>query len=170
MWYRSKAMFPMQLRWFLKGKEGQSLHLWQAINLDMTGIRSPRFGNSTMIVLDLVNLGRDRRLHTIFKGDLIEFLALNEDRGARCFLFHAINAANRSILSDRCFRDHRFHYKCTDHSDRRVNFAISESYRAICRVFPVQRYSSYRVLVSPFLQPLPVLSIALGGLCSRRNL
>ena len=102
-----------------------------------------------MISLDLVNLGRDRCLHTMFEGYLNGFSAINEDRGAGCCLVHAINAANGSSLSDRCFRDYRFHYKYTDHSDKRVTFAISESYRAICRVLLVQRYSSYRVLVFP---------------------
>ena len=102
----------------------------------MIGIHCPRFGNNTMIVLDLVNLGRDRRLYTILKGDLIGFLALNEDRDDGCCLFHAINSANRSILSDRCFRDYHLHYKCIDHSDIRVTFTISESYREICRSFP----------------------------------
>ena len=121
---------------FWKGTEGSHFALWQAINLDMTGIRCPRFGNSTRIVLDLVNLGRDRRVYTIFKGDLIGFLALNEDRDAGCCLVHAINAANGSILSDRCFRDYHLHYKYTDHSDIRDTFAISESYREICRSFP----------------------------------
>ena len=99
----------------------------------MTGIHCSRFGNSTRIVLDLVNLGRDRRLYTIFKGDLIGFLALNEDQGVGCCLIHAINATNGSSLSNRCFRDYHLHYKYTDHSDRRVTFAISESYRAICK-------------------------------------
>ena len=51
-------------------------------------------------------------------------------------LVHAINDANGSSLSDRCFRYYRLHYKCTDHSDRRVTFAISESYRAIGRSSP----------------------------------
>ena len=136
----------------------------------MTGIRCPRFGNSTRIVLDLVNLGRDRHLHTIFEGNLNTFSVINDKRGSGCCLVHAINAANGSSLSDRCFRYYHLHYKYTDHSDRRVTFVISESYREICRVFPRQRYSSYGVLVSPFSQPLPVLSIALGGLCLRRNL
>ena len=119
-----------------------------------------------MIVLDLVNLGRDfRHLHTIFEGNMIRFSALNEDRDDGCCLVHAINATDGSSLNDHCFRDYRFHYRYTVHSNRRVTFAISESYREICRVFPVQRYSSYRVLVSPFSQPLPVQSITSGSLC-----
>ena len=136
----------------------------------MTGIRFPRFGNSTMIVRDLVNRGRDCHLRTIFEGNLNAFSAINEERGMGCCLVHAINAANGSSLSDHCFEYYHLHYKCTDHSNGRVTFAISESYRVICRVFLVQRYSNYRVWVSPFLQPLPVPSIALGGLCPRRNL
>ena len=102
----------------------------------MIGIGCPRFGNGTRIVLDLVNFGRERRMYIIFKGYLIGFLAINEERDARCCLVHAINAANGSILSDRCFRDYHLHYKYTDHSDIRATFAISESYRAICRSFP----------------------------------
>ena len=91
-----------------------------------------------MIVLDLVNLGRDcQRLHAIFKGNLNGFSAINEEWGVGCCLVHAINATNGSDLSDRCFRDYRLHYKYTDHSNRRVTFAISESYRTICRVFLV---------------------------------
>ena len=163
-------MFLVQLRWFLKRKEGQSLRLWQAINLDMKGIHCPRLGNSTMIVRDLVNRGRDCHLRTIFEGNLNAFSAINEERGAGCCLFHAINATNGSSLSDRYFRDYHLHYKYVDHSNRRVTFAISETYRVICRVFPVQRYSSYRVLVSPFSQPLLVQSITLRGFCLRRNL
>ena len=170
MWHRSEAMFPVQLRWFLKGKEGQSLHLWQAINLDIIGIRCPRFGNSTMIVRDLVNRGRDCHLRTIFEGNLNMFSAINEEQGMGCCLVHAINAANRTSLSYRCFKYYHLHYKYTDHSEIKVTFAISESYRVICRVFPMQRYSSYRVLVSPFSQPLPVQIITPGGLCPRRNL
>ena len=54
---------------------------------------------------------------------------------SRVSLFHAINVTNGSNLSDRCFRDYRLHYKYTDHSHRRVTFVISESYRAVCRVF-----------------------------------
>ena len=143
-------MSPCHVDDFEKGQRASHFTFWQEINQDMIGIRCPRFGNSTVIVLDLVNLVRDCRcLHTIFKGDLIGFSALNEDRDDGCCLIHAINATNRSSLSDRCFKDYRLHYKYTDHSNRRVTFAIYESYRAICRVFPVQRYSSYRVLVSP---------------------
>ena len=123
-----------------------------------------------MIVLYLVNLGRDRRLHTIFEGNLIEFLAINEDRGAGSCLVHAINAANGSSLSDRCFRYYCLHYKYIYHSNIRVNFEISKSYSAIFRVSPVQRYSSYRVLVSPFSQPLPAQSTTPDGLFPRRNL
>ena len=82
-----------------------------------------------MIVLDLVNLGRDRRLHTMFKGDLIGFSAINEDRDNRCCLIHAINVANGSSLNDRCVRYYCLHYKYIDHSYRRVTFVISESYR-----------------------------------------
>ena len=88
-----------------------------------------------MIVLDFVNLGQDHSLCTIFEGNLNGFLAINEERGAGCCLVHAINAANKSSLSDRCFRDYRLHYKYIDHSNRRVTFVISVSYRAICRVF-----------------------------------
>ena len=155
MWHRNEAMFPVQLSWFLKGKEGQSLFLWQEINLDMTGIRCPRFGNSTRIVLDLVNLGRDRRVYTIFKGDLIGFLALNEDRDAGCCLVHAINVTNESSLSGRCFRYYHLHYKYTDHSNRRVTFVIYESYKAICRVSLCRDTPVTKCWFSPFSQPLP---------------
>ena len=133
----------------------------------MTGIR---FGNSIMIFPDLVNLRRDRRLHTSFEGNLIGFLVINEEWGDGFCLVHAINAANRSILSDRCFRDYCLRYKYIYHSHRRVTFVISESYREICKSFPEQRYFSYRVLVSPISQPFLVQSIALGGVCLRRNL
>ena len=137
----------------------------------MTGIRCPRFGNNTTIFPDLVNLGRDCQcLHIIFEGNLIGFSAINEDRDDGCCLIHAINVTNGSSLSDHCFIDYLLQYKYTDHSNRRVTFVISESYKAIFRVFPVQRYSSYRVLVFPFSQPLPVQSIAPGGVCPRRNL
>ena len=88
-----------------------------------------------MIVLDLVNLGRGRILRTIFEGNLNRFSVINEERGAGCFLVHAINATNGSSLSDHCFGYYRLHYKYTDHSNRRVTFAISKSYRVICRVF-----------------------------------
>ena len=90
-----------------------------------------------MIVLDLENLGRDRSLRIIFGGNLNKFLVINEEWGTGCCLVHAINATNGSSLTNRCFRDYRLHYKYTDHSDRRVTFAISESYRVIYRVFPV---------------------------------
>ena len=82
-----------------------------------------------MIFPELVNLGRDcRLLHTIFEGYLIGFSALNEDRDDDLCLIHAINAANGSSLSDRYFRYYGLHYKYTNHSNRRVTFAISESY------------------------------------------
>ena len=103
---------------------------------DMTAIRYPRFGNSIVIFPDLVNLGRDRCLCTIFKGNLIEFSAINEDKNDGCCLVHAINAVDGSSLSDHCFREYRLHYKYIDHSHRRVTLAISESYRAICKIFP----------------------------------
>ena len=90
-----------------------------------------------MIVLDLVNLGRDRRLHTIFEGNLIRFSALNEDWDDGCCLIHAINVTNGSSLNDRCFRDYHLHYKYIDHSNKRVTFTISESYKPIFRVFPM---------------------------------
>ena len=102
----------------------------------MTGIHFPRFGNSTVIFLDLVNLGRDRRLCTIFEGNLIGFSAINEDRNDGCCLVHAINATEGSSLSDHCFKDYRLHYKYIDHSHRRVTFAISESYKVIHKSFP----------------------------------
>ena len=123
-----------------------------------------------MIVLYLVNLGRYWRSYTIFEGDLIGFSAINEDRNDGCCLVHAINAADGSNLSDHCFTDYRLHYKYIDHSHRRVTLVISESYRAICKSFPEQRYFSYRVLVSPISHPLPDQSIAPGGVCPRRNL
>ena len=97
----------------------------------MTGICFPRFGNNTTIVLDLVNLGRDQRLHTIFEGYLIRFSALNEDQDDGCCLIHAINTADRSSLDDCCFRDYCLQHKNRDHSYRRVTFVIFESYRAI---------------------------------------
>ena len=100
----------------------------------MTAIHCPRFGNSTVIFPYLVNLGRDGRLCTIFKGNMIRFSAINEDRNEGCCLVHAINVANRSNLSDRCFRDYRLRYKYIDHSDRRLTFAIFESYREICKI------------------------------------
>ena len=102
-----------------------------------------------MIYLDLINLRRDRRLHASFEGNLIRFSAINEDRNDGCCLVHAINTADGSSLNDFCFRDYRLRYKYRDHSYRRVTFVISESYREIRRVFPVQRYSNYRVLVFP---------------------
>ena len=89
-----------------------------------------------MIFPDLVNLGRDWRLCTIFKGNLIGFSAINEDRNDGCCVVHAINAVDGSNLSDRCFRDYRLRYKYIDHSHRRVTFMISKSYRAICKSFP----------------------------------
>ena len=88
-----------------------------------------------MIVLDLVNLGRDRCMYTIFEGNLIVFSTINKDRNDGCCLVHAINVIDGSSLSDRFFRDYRLHYKYTDHSNIRVTFAIFESYRAICKSF-----------------------------------
>ena len=102
---------------------------------DMTAIHYPRFGNSIVIFLDLVNLGRDWRMCIIFKGNLIGFSAINEDRNDGCCLVHAINASNGSSLSDRCFRDYGLRYKYIYHSHRRVTLAIYESYRAICKSF-----------------------------------
>ena len=88
-----------------------------------------------MIFLDLVNLGRDERLCTIFKGNLIGFSAINEDRNDGCCLVHAINATDGSSISDRLFKEYHLHYKYIDHSHRRVTLAISESYRTICKSF-----------------------------------
>ena len=122
---------------FEKGQRASHFTFWQAINLDMTGIHCPRFGNNTVIFPDLVNLGRDRHLHKIFEGNLIIFSAINEDQDDRCCLIHATNATNGSSLNDRCFRDYLLHYKYTDHSNRRVTFAIYESLRVIYIVFPL---------------------------------
>ena len=102
-----------------------------------------------MIFPDLVNLGRDRCLCTIFKGNLIGFSAINEDQNDGCCLVHAINSADGSNLSDHCFRDYRLRYKYIDHSHRRVTFAIFENIEQVVGVFLEQRYSSYRVLFSP---------------------
>ena len=88
-----------------------------------------------MIFPDLVNLGQDRRMCTIFKGNLIGFSTINEDRNDGCYLVHAINAADGSSLSDRCFREYHLRYKYIDHSHRRVTLAISESYRELCKTF-----------------------------------
>ena len=66
------------------------------MNLDTTAIHFPRFGNSIMIFLDLVNLRRDRRLHASFKGNFIGFSAINEDRNDGCCLVHAINTTDGS--------------------------------------------------------------------------
>ena len=49
-----------------------------------------------MIFPDLVNLRRDRRLHTSFEGNLIGFSAINEDQNDGCCLVHAINTADGS--------------------------------------------------------------------------
>ena len=102
-----------------------------------------------MIFPDLVKSStRPVLAHTFWwKFDWIS--VINEDRNDGCCLVHAINTADGSSLNDRCFRDYRLCYKYRDHSYKRVTFAISESYRAIWRDFPVQRYSSYRVLVFP---------------------
>ena len=62
----------------------------------MTDIRYPRFGNSIMIFLDLLNLGRDRCLYTSFEGNLIGFSAINEDQNDGFCLVHAINTADGS--------------------------------------------------------------------------
>ena len=102
-----------------------------------------------MIVRYLVNCGRDCHLRTIFEGNLNVFSAINEDQNDGCCLVQAINSVDGSSLDDRCFKYYHLHYKYRDHSYRRVAFTISESYREIGRVFPIQRYSSYRVLVFP---------------------
>ena len=126
---------PCHVDDFGKGQRASHVAFCQAINPYMTAICCPRFGNSTVIFPDLVNLGRDRRLCIIFKGNLIGFSAINEDRNDGFCLVHAINTTDGSNLSDRCFRDYHLHYKYIDHSHRRVNFEIFESYRAICNSF-----------------------------------
>ena len=118
--------FPCHVDNFGKGQRASHVAFYQAVNPDMTAFHCPIFGNSTVIFPDLVNLGRDRRLCTIFEGNLIRFSAIKEDRNDGCCLVHAINTTNGSSLSDHYFRDYLLHYKYIDHSNRRVTFAISE--------------------------------------------
>ena len=115
----------------------------------MTGIRCPKFGNNIMIFQDLVKSStRLVPTHTFqWKFDWIS--AINEDRNDGCYLFHAINTADGSSIQDRWVTEYHLGYKYKYHPYRRVTLAISESYRASCRVFFVQRYPSYRVLVFP---------------------
>ena len=138
MWCDIAAMrcSPCHVDDFGKGQRANHVAFYQSVNSDTTAIRCPRFGNITVIFPDLVNLGRDRRLCTIFEGNLIGFSAINEDQNDGCCLVHAINVADRSTLSNRCFRYYRLRYKYIDHSHRRVTLVISESYRAICKSFP----------------------------------
>ena len=88
---------PCHVDDFGKGQRASHVTFFQVINPDMTAICCQRFGNSTVIFLDLVNLGRDRRLCTIFEGNLIRFSAINEDRNDGCCLVHAINTTDGSI-------------------------------------------------------------------------
>ena len=122
---------PCHVDEFGKAHRASHVAFCQAVNPDTTTICFPRFGNSTRIFPDLVNLGRDRHLHTSFEGNLIRFSAINEDRDDDYCLIHEINVTNGSSLSDHCFRDYRLRYKYRDHSYRRVTFAICESYKAI---------------------------------------
>ena len=161
---------PFHVASFEKGERDSHFALWQAVNPDMTGICCPRFGNTIMIFLDLVkSLTRLAHVH-MFRGKFDQILVINEDQNDGCCLVHAINTADGSSLQDRWVIEYHLCYRYKDHPYGRVTLAISESYRASCRVFLVQRYPSYRVLVSPISCPFPIQSIAPSGFCLRRNL
>ena len=86
--------------------------------------------------------------HT-FRGKLDLISAINEDQNDGCCLVHVINTVEGSSLQDRWVTEYHLCYKYKDHPYGRVTLEISESYRASCRVFLVQRYPSYKVLVFP---------------------
>ena len=124
---------------FEKGERDSHFALWQAFNLDTTGIRCPRFGNIIIIFPDLVKYStRLAPAHT-FRGKFDWISTINEDRNDGCCLVHGINTADRSSLQDRWVTEYHLGYKYKDNPYRRVTLAISESYRASCRVFLVQR-------------------------------
>ena len=140
---------PCHVDNFEKKQRASHFTFCQAVNTDTTGICCPRFGNSIMIFPDLVKSPmRLAPAHTL-QGKFDWVSEINEDWNDGCCLVHAINTADGSSLYDHCFRDYHLHYEDRGHSYRRFTFAISESYREIWRVFPMKRYSSYRVLVFP---------------------
>ena len=89
----------------------------------MTGIPYYRSGNSRINFSDLVNLRRDRRLHTHASREIDRISAFIEDQDDRCDLVHAINTTDGFSLDDCCVQVYRLRHKSRNYSFGRVTFA-----------------------------------------------